>query len=258
MEETPSTAVTPRLRARMGEAAAAVAHAAGYRNAGTVEFLLEGSGDEARFYFLEMNTRLQVEHPITEQATGVDLVAAQIRIAAGEALAWSQNQLLQRGHAIEVRVYAEDPTRDDLPQAGPLLLYREPSMPGVRVDAGVVEGGEIPVHYDPLIAKLIAWGDTREDARRRAIAGLRDYPILGVRTNVPFLIGLIEHPAFISGDVDTGFVDAERAALVAHLGGDPPPDARAVAAHAAESISPAGPHSSDVSDPWTRLRGWRG
>ena len=258
VEETPSTAVTPRLRARMGEAAAAVAHAAGYRNAGTVEFLLEGSGDEARFYFLEMNTRLQVEHPITEQTTGVDLVAAQIRIAAGEALAWSQDQLLQRGHAIEVRVYAEDPARDDLPQAGPLLLYREPSMPGVRVDAGVVEGGEIPVHYDPLIAKLIAWGDTREDARRRAIAGLRGYPILGVRTNVPFLIGLLDHPAFISGDVDTGFVDAERAALVAHLGGDPPPDARAVATHAAESISPAGPHSIEVSDPWTRLRGWRG
>lgn len=251
-------ALTPRLRARMGDAASAVARAAGYRNAGTVEFLVEGRGDEARFYFLEMNTRLQVEHPVTEQTTGVDLVASQLRIAAGEPLPWSQEHLLQRGHAIEVRIYAEDPARDDLPQAGPLLLYREPSMPGVRVDAGVAEGGEVPVHYDPLIAKLIASGDTREDARRRAIAALRSYPILGIRTNVPFLIGLLEHPAFISGDVDTGFVDAERGALVAHLGGDPPPDALAVAVHAGESMSPAEARSIDVPDPWDALGGWRG
>jgi len=258
VEETPSMAVTPRLRARMGEAATAVARAAGYRNAGTVEFLLEGRGDEARFYFLEMNTRLQVEHPVTEQTTSVDLVAAQIRIAAGEPLRWSQDQLLQRGHAIEVRIYAEDPSSDDLLQAGPLLLYREPSMPGVRVDAGVAEGGEVPVHYDPLIAKLIASGDTREDARRRAIAGLRSYPILGVRTNVPFLIGLLDHPAFISGDVDIGFVDAERSALVADLVGDPPPEVLAVAAHAGESPSPAAARSIVVPDPWTALKGWRG
>ena len=257
VEETPSTALTPRLRSRMGEAAIAVARAAGYRNAGTVEFLLEGSGDEARFHFLEMNTRLQVEHPVTEQTTGVDLVAAQIRVAAGEPLPWSQHQLLQRGHAIEVRVYAEDPAWDDLPQAGPLLLYREPSMPGVRVDSGVAEGGEIPVHYDPMIAKLIASGDARETARRRAIAALRSYPILGVRTNVPFLISLLDHPAFISGDIDTGFVDAERDALVARLGGDPPPDARAVAVHAAESILGAGSQSSDRMDPWASLHNWR-
>jgi acetyl-CoA/propionyl-CoA carboxylase biotin carboxyl carrier protein len=258
VEETPSMAVTPRLRARMGEAASAVARAAGYRNAGTVEFLVEGSGDEARFYFLEMNTRLQVEHPVTEQSTGVDLVAAQIRIAAGEPLPWSQEELFQRGHAIEVRVYAEDPARDDLPQPGPLLLYREPSMPGVRVDAGVTEGGEVPVHYDPMIAKLIAWGDTRETARRRAIAGLRSYPVLGVRTNVSFLIGLLDHPAFISGNVDIGFVDAERNALVADLGGDPPPEALAVAVHAGESPSPEAARSIGVPDPWTTLRGWRG
>jgi acetyl/propionyl-CoA carboxylase alpha subunit len=231
---------------------------AGYRNAGTVEFLLEGTGDEARFYFLEMNTRLQVEHAVTEQTTGVDLVAAQIRIAGGDLLPWSQDQLLHRGHAIEVRVYAEDPARDDLPQAGPLLLYREPSMPGVRVDAGVAEGGEVSVHYDPMMAKLIAWGDTRETARRRAIEALRSYPILGVRTNVPFLIALLEHPAFISGDVDTGFVDAERGALVAQLGSDPPPDALAVAAHAAESTPPGATRSSVGSDPWDALRGWRG
>jgi 3-methylcrotonyl-CoA carboxylase alpha subunit len=257
VEETPSTALTPRLRARMGEAAVAVARLAGYRNAGTVEFLLEGSGDEARFYFLEMNTRLQVEHPVTEQTTGVDLVAAQIRIASGAPLPWSQDQLLQRGHAIEVRVYAEDPLRDDLPQAGPLLLYREPSMPGVRVDAGVAEGGEVSVHYDPMMAKLIAWGDTRETARRRAIEALRSYPILGVRTNVPLLVALLEHPAFISGDVDTGFVDAERSALVAHLGGGPPPEAVAVA-QAGGSGSPYPSHTIVGPDPWTTLRGWRG
>jgi acetyl-CoA/propionyl-CoA carboxylase biotin carboxyl carrier protein len=257
VEETPSTALTPRLRARMGEAAVAGGRRAGYRNAGTVEFLLEGRGDEARFYFLEMNTRLQVEHPITEQTTGVDLVAAQIRIASGAPLAWPQEQLLQRGHAIEVRVYAEDPARDDLPQAGPLLLYREPSMPGVRVDAGVAEGGEVSVHYDPMIAKLIAWGDTRETARRRAIGALRSYPILGVRTNMPFLIALLEHPAFISGDVDTGFVDAERSALVAHLGGHPPPEAVAVA-HAGDARSPYPSPAIVGPDPWTTLTGWRG
>jgi len=258
VEETPSMAVAPRLRAGMGEAAIAVARLAGYRNAGTVEFLLEGSGDAAQFYFLEMNTRLQVEHPVTEQTTGVDLVAAQIRIAAGEPLPWPQEHLLQRGHAIEVRIYAEDPARDDLPQAGPLLLYREPSMPGVRVDTGVTEGGEVSVHYDPMMAKLIACGDTRDTARRRAIEALRSYPILGVRTNVPFLIALLEHPAFISGDVDTGFVDAERSTLVANLGGDPPPDALAVAAQAVESTPPDATRSSAGLDPWGTLRGWRG
>jgi acetyl-CoA/propionyl-CoA carboxylase biotin carboxyl carrier protein len=258
VEEAPSTALTPRLRARMGEAAVALASSAGYRNAGTVEFLLEGSGDEARFYFLEMNTRLQVEHPVTEQSTGVDIVLAQLAVAAGDLLPWSQRELSQRGHAIEVRVYAEDPGQNDLPQAGPLLLYREPMMPGIRVDSGVVEGGEISVHYDPLIAKLIAWADTRERARRRAIAALRTYPILGVRTNIAFLIALLEHPRFISGDIDTSFVDVERAALVASSAGDPPAEAIAVAM-AATGIAAAGSSApSNVPDPWTMLRGWRG
>ena len=141
IEESPSPALTPAVRARMGDAAVAAARAAGYRNAGTIEFLLEGSGDAARFYFLEMNTRLQVEHPVTEAVTGVDLVRAQLRVAAGEPLPWTQDQLAQRGHAIECRVYAEDPPHGFLPQAGPLLLYREPSGPGIRVDSGVVEGG---------------------------------------------------------------------------------------------------------------------
>jgi acetyl/propionyl-CoA carboxylase alpha subunit len=255
VEETPSVALTPALRARMGEAAVAVARAAGYRNAGTVEFLLDGTGDEARFYFLEMNTRLQVEHPVTEHTTGIDLVAAQIRIAAGEPLKWSQDDVVPRGHAIEVRVYAEDPMRDHLPQAGPLLLYRQPSMPGIRIDAGVVEGDQISVHYDPMIAKLIAGGDTREAARRRAIEALRTYPILGIRTNVPFLIRLLEHPRFVSGDIDTGLIDAERQSLVAGLDAEPPPEVLAVAA----AINGVGGHlKRTVSDPWESLRGWRG
>ena len=258
VEEAPSPALTPALRGRMGDAAIALASAARYRNAGTVEFLLEGTGESARFYFLEMNTRLQVEHPITEQTTGVDIVRAQIAIAAGEPLPWSQNDLTQRGHAIEVRVYAEDPSRHDLPQAGSLRLYREPVMPGIRVDGGVVEGGEISVHYDPLIAKLIASADTREATRKRAIAGLRSYPILGVRTNVAFLNALLEHPRFISGDIDTGFVDSERAALLAASASETPPEAVAVATQMESVAGQVGAAPGVTDDPWATLRGWRG
>jgi acetyl/propionyl-CoA carboxylase alpha subunit len=258
VEEAPSTALTPSLRARMGEAAVALASAAGYRNAGTVEFLLDGAGDDARFYFLEMNTRLQVEHPVTEQTTGVDIVLAQLAVAAGEPLPWLQRALAQRGHAIEVRIYAEDPAQNDLPQAGPLLLYREPVMPGVRVDSGVVEGGEISVHYDPLIAKLIAWGENRERARRRAVAALRNYPILGLRTNVAFLIALLEHPRFITGELDTGFVDRERATLLGSSAGDPPAEAVAVAVQAVGVPGIGNSAPSTAPDPWTALRGWRG
>jgi acetyl/propionyl-CoA carboxylase alpha subunit len=258
VEETPSVALTPALRQRMGEAAVAVARAAGYRNAGTVEFLLDGTGDAARFYFLEMNTRLQVEHPVTEQVTGIDLVRAQIAVAAGERLPWTQAQLSQRGHAIEVRVYAEDPARDDLPQAGPLLLYREPMMPGIRVDSGVVEGAEISVHYDPLVAKLIASADTREAARRRAILALRRYPILGIRTNVSFLLALLEHPRFVSGELDTRFLDSEGESLRASLDGDAPPEALAVARAADEAIRSNARPAVHGNDPWFALRDWRG
>ncbi|HKH72192.1 MAG TPA: biotin carboxylase N-terminal domain-containing protein [Vicinamibacterales bacterium] len=263
IEETPSTAVTPALRQRMGEAAVAIARAAGYRNAGTVEFLLDGAGDAARFYFLEMNTRLQVEHPVTEQVTGVDLVRAQIAVASGERLLWGQDALNQRGHAIEARVYAEDPARHDLPQAGPLLLYREPSMPGIRVDAGVVEGSEVSVHYDPLLAKLIAWGETREAARRRALAALRSYPILGLRTNVALLVELLEHPRFIAGSIDTGFLEEEGDAIRAGLSAETPPVVEAVAdAARAPRAGPMGsaepgPSGPATTDPWTSLRGVR-
>jgi acetyl-CoA carboxylase biotin carboxylase subunit len=257
VEETPSTAVTPDLRLRMGTAALAIAAAAQYRNAGTIEFLLESTGDAASFYFLEMNTRLQVEHPVTEQVTGVDLVRAQISVAAGEPLPWPQTGLSARGHAIELRVYAEDPTHDDLPQAGPVLLYREPSMPGLRIDAGVAEGGEISVHYDPLIAKLIAWGETREIARRRAMAALRSYPILGVRTNVPFLIELLQHPKFIEGVVDTHFLDLEGDTIRARLEEEPPPEVIALASIARQVPLGSRISNPESQDPWISLRDFR-
>ena len=260
IEESPSPVVSPAVRARIGEAAVAAARAAGYRNAGTVEFLLEGEGDEARFYFLEMNTRLQVEHPVTEMVTGVDLVHAQLRVAAGEPLPWTQADLGQRGHAIECRVYAEDPLQNFLPQAGPLLLYREPVGPGLRVDSGVVEGGEIPVHYDPMVAKLIVSAETREAARRRAVAALRRYHVLGVRTNIPFLIALLEHPRFIDGAVDTGFLDREGDDVRARMTTDLPLAAIAAAA-AHEPARPLAARATaaraEAADPFTTLRGWR-
>ena len=265
IEESPSPAITPGLRARMTAAAVAVARAASYRNAGTIEFLVDGQGDDARFYFLEMNTRLQVEHGVTEAVTGVDLVRAQLLIAGGESLPWTQESLTQRGHAIEARVYAEDPAREFLPQAGPLLLYREPRIPNIRIDSGVVEGGEIPIHYDPMIAKVIASGETREVARTRLISALRDYPILGVRTNIPFLLAILEHPAFEAGAVDTGFLDREGAALVGSMPTSLPGFiAEAIPAmdDFARSIGasrPLRPPTSDLEppDPWRALHGWR-
>ncbi len=261
IEESPSLVVSPALRQRMGEAAVAVARAAGYRNAGTVEFLVEGSGDSARFYFLEMNTRLQVEHPVTEQVAGIDLVRAQIGIAAGQPLARRQTDLAQRGHAIELRLYAEDPANNDLPQAGPLMLYREPNMPGIRIDSGITEGSEVTVYYDPLLAKLIATAETREAARVRALAALRSYPILGIRTNIPLLLELLEHPRFIAGDVDTGFLETEGDAIRARLSAPPPAEVAAVAAYVRANQATSGivRHSSvsGDADPWSSLKGTR-
>jgi acetyl/propionyl-CoA carboxylase alpha subunit len=209
IEESPSPVLTPALRARMTAAAVAIARAAGYRNAGTVEFLVSGDS----FYFLEVNARLQVEHPVTESITGFDLVRAQLLVAAGERLPWRQTDILQRGHAIEARVYAEDPAHGFLPQAGPLLLYREPRTPGVRIDSGVVEGGAVSVFYDPLLAKVIASAETRGLAIRKLAAALRGFPILGIRTNIPYLIGIVEHPQFRDGSIDTGFLDREGGAF---------------------------------------------
>jgi len=250
VEESPSPALRGALRARMTAAAVAVARQAGYRNAGTVEFLVDGDA----FYFLEMNTRLQVEHPVTEQVTGCDLVRAQLLVASGDPLPWDQTAIVQRGHAIEARVYAEDPEHGFLPQAGTLLLYREPHLPGVRVDSGVVEGGSVPVFYDPLVAKVIASAETRALARARLVAALRQYPILGVRTNVSFLLRILEHPRFVSGDVDTAFLDREVAALAAEDEEMPPflrevvTGAALLGARARGSEHSAMDHS--VWDPW--------
>ena len=263
IEESPCPVLTPAMRQQMGAAAVAAARAAGYRNAGTVEFLLEGQGDTARFYFLEMNTRLQVEHPVTEMVTGIDLVRAQILVASGQPLPWTEEQISQRGHAFECRIYAEDPAENFLPQAGPLLLYREPTMPGVRIDAGVIEGGEVTVYYDPMIAKLVTWAETRELARRRAVTALRHFPILGIRTNIPFLLWLLEHPRFVAADIDTGFLDTQIDAIREALtGGDVPAAVVAAAVLHEESTTVAagraGRTVTATPDPWTTLEGWRG
>jgi acetyl-CoA carboxylase biotin carboxylase subunit len=229
IEESPSPALTPRLRARITEAAIAAARAAQYRNAGTVEFLVDltgpaqhrGPSTDTPFYFLEMNTRLQVEHAVTEQVTGVDLVRAQLLVADGQPLPWSQDEIGQRGHAIEARIYAEDPAQGFLPQAGRLLGYREPHWPGVRIDSGVAEGAEVSIYYDPMIAKVIATAESRDLAIARLTAALREFWIEGVRTNVPFLITLLEHPAFRAGAVDTAFLDREAAAIAAAIADAP-------------------------------------
>ncbi len=260
IEETPCPALTPALRARMGAAAVAAAAAAGYQNAGTVEFLLEGAGDDARFYFLEINTRLQVEHPITECVVGVDLVQAQLAVAAGEPLPWRQEDLAQRGHAIECRVYAEDPARGFLPQAGPLLRYREPSGPGVRVDSGVAEGRTVSVYYDPLLAKLIVWGRSRDEAIARTRHALEGFEILGVTTNLSFLTALVDDDAFRAGRLDTGFIDRELPRLAAAR---PLPAAAAAAAAWQAATAGTAPASGDGQpinrfDPFDTIRGWRG
>ncbi len=256
VEESPSPALTPGVRRAMGDAAVAAARAAGYRNAGTIEFLLEGSGDGARFYFLEMNTRLQVEHPVTEAVTGVDLVRAQLTVAAGAPLPWTQDDLAQRGHAIECRVYAEDPSNGFLPQAGPLLLYREPSGPGVRVDSGVAEGGAVPVAYDPLLAKLTVSAESRDAAIARALAALRAFPVLGIRTNIPFLVRLLDHREFRAARLHTGFIDAHLDDLLRTP--DPPPEAFAAAAAARQMAASTVASRSVSADPWTTLRDWSG
>jgi acetyl/propionyl-CoA carboxylase alpha subunit len=267
IEESPSIVVTPKLRSRMTDAAIQAARACGYRNAGTVEFLVDISGGRGaeRFYFLEMNTRLQVEHPVTEQVTGLDIVRAQILVASGEPLPWVSPWITQRGHAIEARIYAEDPSRGFLPQAGPLLLYREPRWPGVRVDSGVEEGGEVPVHYDPLLAKVIASAGTRDEATARLVCALQAFPILGVQTNIPFLLRILEHPRFRSGEIDTGFLDHEGASLATVAPPPMPESVRAVIRTLAAGAQPSAlsptlssPQSSSLfSDPWEGLTSWR-
>ena len=256
VEESPCSALATQTREQMGHAAVAAARAAGYVNAGTIEFLVEGDPADGRFFFLEMNTRLQVEHPVTEMVTGVDLVRAQLLVAGGVPLPWRQSALSQRGHALECRVYAEDPARDFLPQAGRLLMYREPKGPGVRVDSGVVEGGEVSVHYDPMLAKLIVSAETRADTIARAIAALKEYVVLGVRTNIPFLIAILQHPRFVSGDIDTGFLETEAKTLERALDRALPAAAVAAAAFHTEAVSPTA-SPLHATDPFETLREWR-
>jgi len=205
VEEAPSPFMTPELRQRMGEAAVALARGCRYRNAGTAEFLVDADRD---FYFLEINARLQVEHPVTEFITGIDLVKSQIRIAAGEPLALRQEEVERRGHAIECRVYAEDPTNNFAPSPGKITRYRPPGGPGIRNDSGVYEGWEVPIYYDPMLSKLVAWGKDRREAISRMREALQEYLVAGIHTSIPFLAEVMADPAFLKGDVDTTFIDA--------------------------------------------------
>jgi 3-methylcrotonyl-CoA carboxylase alpha subunit len=258
IEEAPSPFLDSDLRTRMGKAAVAAAQAVGYQNAGTIEFIVDAESRE--FYFLEMNTRLQVEHPVTELITGLDIVQWQIRIASGEALLLTQDAIHGRGHAIECRLYAEDPTNNFLPATGPLLRFVEPKGPGVRVDSGFTSGDEITVHYDPLIAKLIAWAEDRSAAIRKMEAALRETILLGVTQNIQFLQDVLADPDFRSGDIYTTWVEE-------HFGDwQPPqcalpPEVLAAAAllqfQAPTADSQGAPPSSDPYNPWRASSGFR-
>ena len=203
VEEAPSAILTPELRAAMGKSACDVARSCNYSGVGTVEFLVD---ENKNYYFLEMNTRLQVEHPVSEMITGVDLVKEQINVARGEKLRFTQDELTINGHALEIRVYAEDPSNNFLPDIGKLTTYRRPTGPGVRVDDGFEEGMQIPIYYDPMIAKLITHGKDRNEAIARMVRAIDEYEITGCQTTLPFCRWAIQHPAFVSGDFDTHFV----------------------------------------------------
>jgi acetyl-CoA carboxylase biotin carboxylase subunit len=249
LEESPSPFLTPELRARMGALAVALVRRTGYVNAGTLEFLVDADREP---YFLEMNTRLQVEHPVTELVTGVDLVALQIRIARGERLPFVQDELRQRGHAIECRVYAEDPERGFLPSPGRILGLRAPGGPGIRDDSGVYAGFEVGVHYDPLLSKLVAHGEDRAQAVARLQRAVAEYLVVGVRTTLPLFARILRDPAFLAGDFDTSFL--ERLAPPAE---DPAAQevaavAAAIAAFRETNLGPAGAATGDGPSPWWR------
>ena len=206
IEESPSPIMTPELRKKMGEAAVKIARSAGYVGAGTVEFLVD---QDRSFYFLEVNTRLQVEHPVTELVTGLDLVKEQISIAEGKKLTYRQSDIVMRGHAVECRIYAEDPEDGFMPSTGVLKNYRIPAGPGVRVDSGVVIYSEIPIYYDPMIAKLVVWGTDRAEAIARTQRALEEYRISGVKTTIGFHRTVLANPRFLNGDLSTGFLQEE-------------------------------------------------
>ena len=243
VEEAPSPAVDEALRQQMGEAAVNAAKACNYVGAGTVEFLLAPEGD---FFFLEMNTRLQVEHPVTELVTGLDLVAWQIKVARGEPLPLSQDQVTLTGHAMEVRLYAEDPAQNYMPQTGPVLCWQPASGDGVRIDHGLTEGYEVGSHYDPMLAKIIAVGDSREDARRRLIRAVEDTVLMGVRDNRTFLAAILRHPVFAQGEATTAFIGQDFADDASMAGEAPSSQLWALAALL----------RCEVETPAAELRGW--
>jgi len=260
VEETPSLAVSPTLRGEMTAAAAAVARAVGYTNAGTIEFLLDESG---RFYFLEMNTRLQVEHPITEMVTGLDLVRWQIRIARGERLDVDPERLLTpNGHAVECRVYAEDPDNAFLPSPGRIRQLRVPGGPGIRDDSGATAGLDVPIFYDPMISKLVAWAEDRPLAIARMRRALREYLVTGIKTTVPFFRWLLDQPDFVGGRFHTTYLDEVLASRNGRPFVEPSADAEELAAIAAAletALSAANPTSGPASATTNggRASGWR-
>ena len=255
LEEAPAPGMTPERRKQMGDAALAAARAVGYVGAGTVEFIVE----DRKFWFMEMNTRLQVEHPVTEGITGLDLVEWQLRVAAGENLPLTQDEIPLRGHAIEARIYAEDPDRDYLPSIGKLVHLRQPETSAdVRVDTGVRQGDAIAPYYDPMIAKLIVWGPDRDAAARRLSAALRDYEVVGVSTNLDLLRAIAAAPAFLAADLDTGFIARHIRAE------DAAAEADTVSLAAAVLAVLDAQHRTDPADPWDvadsfrlNLEGWQ-
>jgi 3-methylcrotonyl-CoA carboxylase alpha subunit len=259
LEESPAPGITEDLRHKLGETALAAARAAGYVGAGTVEFLLAADG---AFYFNEMNTRLQVEHPVTELVTGIDLVEWQLWVAAGEPLPLRQEEISHQGHAIEARLYAEDPARDFLPATGKLEALHFPAESDhIRIDTGVREGDRVAVYYDPLLAKLLARGKDREDARRRLQRLLGEILVVGVTTNLDFLAAVVAHPDYAKGEIDTGFIERHRPILFAEPG-PAPAEARVLAALfllqcQAARTKEAAPASADPWSPWHRTDGWR-
>ncbi|WP_036310602.1 acetyl-CoA carboxylase biotin carboxylase subunit [Microbacterium oleivorans] len=247
IEEAPSPLLDEATRARIGQAACETARSVDYRGAGTVEFIVAADRPD-EFFFMEMNTRLQVEHPVTEEVTGIDLVAAQLRIAAGEALGFAQDDVVLTGHSIEARVYAEDPAAGFLPTGGRVIRVVHPAGPGIRVDSALADGLDVSVDYDPMLAKIIATGATRDEARRRLVAALGETAVLGFETNVSFLRALLELPVVVAGDLDTGLIARELDGLVA---ASADADVFIEAALLLDAAVPRG------ADPWQRADGWR-
>jgi acetyl-CoA carboxylase biotin carboxylase subunit len=237
LEESPSPIVDPDMRRRMGEVAVRVARAAAYTNAGTVEFLVD---QQKNFYFLEMNTRLQVEHPVTELITGLDLVHLQVRIAAGERLPFTQEDIRIRGHAIECRIYAEDPDNNYFPSPGTITLLLAPSGPGIRRDSGMYEGWNVPIDYDPLLAKLIGYGTDRVQATSRLVRALNEYFVGGIKTNISLFRRILNDPDFRAGNLDTGYLDRLLKNPVSELSADDDKTVAAIAAGLFSILEPAG------------------